>query len=41
VAGVLLVESNDREWSTIDWSVTSSPASLEAFRRATQAAAFR
>jgi beta-mannanase len=41
VAGVVLLEANDREWSTIDWSVASSPASLEAFRRATQATAFR
>jgi hypothetical protein len=35
VVGVLLVEiRSDREWPAINWSVTSSPAALQAFREA-------
>ncbi|MGQ9501181.1 MAG: glycoside hydrolase family 26 protein [Anaerolineae bacterium] len=33
VVGVLLVEiESDREWPAINWSVTSSPAALQAFK---------
>jgi beta-mannanase len=42
VRGVLLLEAqSDREWPAINWSVSSSPASLEAFTEATNDAHFR
>ena len=41
VVGILLLETRDREWSTIDWSVASGPESLAAFRRAVADPHFR
>lgn len=42
VQGVLLLEvTSDREWPNINWSVTSSPKSLAAFREAIRDPYFR
>lgn len=42
VRGILLLEvQSDREWPSINWSITSSPASLIAFRKAISESYFR